>query len=74
MTTPTTLWPIGQKYVTVITVTMKNQHGIMDPSITERMCLPNEAGAYIVQTMQRNPHATAYVSHHGVWYGARNER
>lgn len=66
---PPTEWPIGAQYATVTTVTHKSPIGVPDPSITDRICLPDEAPALIRQVMDRNPYATAYVSQVKTWRG-----
>lgn len=73
--TPPTEWPIGVQYATVTTVTHSSPLGIHDPSITDRICLHDEAPALIRQVMERNPYATAYVSQVKTWRGMyTNER
>ena len=66
--TPVENWPLGSRYHRVFTVYHSDRHGIMDPTIVERMVLDSEVTQYIAE-QRRNPNATSYSYKSRIWRG-----
>jgi len=61
-------WPVGAPYQRVTVVTMRDQYGVYDPSIHEKIMPPEEVPGYLRES-RRNPYATAFAGSVKKWRG-----
>jgi hypothetical protein len=59
--TPPSQWAIGSPYRVIWVCYHHDRHGIMDPTITERLVLESEADSYMASIRAANPHASCFT-------------